>query len=92
MKHRKFRQSIHSKANKALRELLINQRNKLSLTQRDLAEQLNVSRSLIGKIETGDRRLDIIELLEYANHIQIDCDTIISTINKFQEITPPQKV
>ena len=85
MKNKPLRQSIHSEANRALRELLTEQRYKLGLTQRDLAKKLNITHSLIGKIETGDRRLDVIEFLEYAHALEIDTMEIINIIQK----TPP---
>ena len=89
MKLKRLRQSIHSETNKALRDLLTAQRHKLNLSQRDLAEKLGVNHSLIGKVETGDRRLDVVELLEYAHALEIDAMNIISIIQK-TESYPPQ--
>jgi DNA-binding transcriptional regulator YiaG len=60
MENVKFRKSIHSKEHVALRGFWIKQRQNLGLSQRSLADKLNVTYSLIGKIETGDRRLDIV--------------------------------
>ena len=77
----------HSETNKALRDLLTAQRHKLNLSQRDLAEKLGVNHSLIGKIETGDRRLDVVELLEYAHALEIDTMNIINIVRK-QTPTP----
>ena len=90
MKNKRLRQSIHSKANIALRNLLITQRERLQLTQRELAEKLNIGHSLIGKIETGDRRLDIVELLEYAHALEIDTMDIINIIQETQSYPTPQ--
>ena len=90
MKNKRLRQSIHSKANTALRNLLITQRERLQLTQRELAERLNISHSIIGKIETGDRRLDIVELLEYAHALEIDTMDIINIIQETQSYPTPQ--
>jgi len=67
---------------------LTKQRYKLKLTQRELAEKLNINHSLIGKIETGDRRLDIVELLEYAHALEIDTMDIINIIQKTQNYPP----
>ena len=91
MKNKRLRQSIHSEANTVLRNLLIAQRVNLKLTQRELAEKLNIGYSLIGKIETGDRRLDIVELLEYAHALEIDTMDIINIIQETQSYpSPPQ--
>ena len=46
--------------------MLTKARHDLGLTQRDLAEKIGVTYSVIGKIETGDRRLDAIEFYEYT--------------------------
>jgi len=66
MKNTPLRKSIHHKLHRSLRDILIKTRKDLNLSQRDLAEKLNVTYSVIGKIETGDRRLDVIEFYEYA--------------------------
>ena len=61
-----LRKSIHHKLHRNLRDVLIRARKDLNLSQRDLAEKLGVTHSIIGKIETGDRRLDVIEFYEYT--------------------------
>jgi len=66
MKNVKLRKSVHHKIHASLRDVLISARKDLGWTQRDLAEKLGVSHSIIGKIETGDRRLDVIEFYEYT--------------------------
>ncbi len=88
--NKKFRRSVHSKVHQDIRNLFINQRNKLNLTQRDLAKELNITHSIIGKIETGDRRLDVVELLEYANVLEIDTDTILEILRNHQDLPPPR--
>ncbi len=37
-------------------------RLKAGLTQKDLAERLNITQSALSKIERGERRIDIVEL------------------------------
>ena len=66
MSNNPLRKSIHHKLHKNLRDTLIKARKDLHLSQRDLAEKLGVTYSVIGKIETGDRRLDVIEFYEYT--------------------------
>ena len=36
------------------------------MSQRALAERLGVVHSFVGKVETGDRRLDVFEFVEYC--------------------------
>lgn len=72
-----FRTSIHSNTQQQLRLIFKAQREALGLTQRQLAEQMNVIYSLIGKIETGDRRLDVIEFITYCQALQLDpCEVL----------------
>jgi transcriptional regulator with XRE-family HTH domain len=66
MSNNPLRKSIHHKLHRTLRDTLIKARKDLHLSQRDLAEKLGVTYSVIGKIETGDRRLDVIEFYEYT--------------------------
>lgn len=81
MKYAKFRKSVHSSEHKLLHELWISQRKELNLSQQQLADKLNVIYSLIGKIETGDRRLDSIETVEYCRALNIDPCDVIKLIN-----------
>ena len=76
----KFRKSIYSKQHTALHDFWIDRRKELSLSQAELAEKLNVVQSLIGKIETGDRRLDIVEMIDYAKALEVDPHTVIDLI------------
>lgn len=48
--------------NKVLRELLRYLRLTAGLRQEDIAERLRVPQSVISKYESGERRLDILEL------------------------------
>ncbi len=45
-----------------LREELIALRHRRGLTQRELARALRVPRSWVSNIETGDRRIDLVEV------------------------------
>ncbi|MBT3292079.1 MAG: helix-turn-helix transcriptional regulator [Thiotrichales bacterium] len=64
--------SIYSTDGKILRAWLKEKRRGAGLTIRELAERLDVHHSIIGKIETGERRLDVVELIEYSNAIEAD--------------------
>jgi transcriptional regulator with XRE-family HTH domain len=71
MSKNSLRKSIHHKLHAELRDTLIKARRDLGLSQRDLAEQLGITHSIIGKIETGDRRLDVIEFYEYTTALEL---------------------
>lgn len=68
-----LRLSIHAPEHIWLRQLFIQRRLQLGLSQRALAERLNVIHSFIGKVETGDRRLDILEFILYCQALEIIC-------------------
>ena len=82
MKYEKFRKSIHTKEHVSLRELLTKRREELNLTQRDLGERLKVHHTLVGKVETGDRRLDVIELIDYCNGLELDPCVVLTSIKQ----------
>jgi transcriptional regulator with XRE-family HTH domain len=53
--------TIHSRQSECVRKMLVGLRTKVGLTQRQLAEKLNRERSLVGRLELGERRLDMVE-------------------------------
>ncbi len=75
-----LRRSIYSAEHCQLRTIFINRRKELGLSQRALAEQLDVIYSLIGKIETGERRLDVFEFIDYCNALQLSPYEVLETL------------
>ena len=56
--------SIHNKAYQQLLSLLRTKRLDKGITQEELASRLGVGQGIVSKIETHERRLDLIELRE----------------------------
>ena len=54
-----------------MRSWLIEKRKETQLTQRQLAERLEVVHSLVGKVEKGERRLDVIEFRTYCQALGV---------------------
>lgn len=79
---RNLRLSIHSLEHSWLRELFTQQRNQLGLSQRALGQKMGVLASFIGKVETGDRRLDIFEFIEYCKGLELDPIQVLQEIEK----------
>lgn len=72
--------SIYSPEYIWLRQLFIKRREELGLSQRALATRLDVVYSFVGKVETGDRRLDIFEFVAYCEALELDATEIINGI------------
>lgn len=77
-----LRLSIHSIEYIWLRELFLARRLELGLTQRSLAKKMGVIYSFIGKVETGDRRLDVFEFIQYCKGLDLDPIVVIQEIQQ----------
>ena len=77
-----FRKTIHAAEHEQLRLIFRQQRERLGLTQRELASRMGVIYSLIGKIETGDRRLDVIEFIDYCRALELEPSEVLSMLEK----------
>jgi transcriptional regulator with XRE-family HTH domain len=53
--------TIHSHQSESVRKMMVALRTKAGLTQRQLAAKLGRERSLVGRLELGERRLDLVE-------------------------------
>ena len=57
-------------------------RKKRGLTQRDLADKLRVPHCYVGRVETFERRLDIIETIRWLRVLKLSDTEIIEFIKK----------
>lgn len=78
--------SVHTDRYSKFRELLIEYRKNLQLTQTQLAEKLNKPQSFVSKYESGERRLDFIEVLEIAECLNFDACHLINEIEGEEEV------
>jgi len=74
--------SIYKKEYKFFIEVFVEFRNKAGLLQIDLAKKLNVHQSYISKIETGQRRVDFIELREICLHMNTNITEFSKALEK----------
>ena len=47
-------------------------RKKNGLTMRQLAKRLDVHHSWVGRVEVGERRLDVMEFIRYCKAMEVD--------------------
>ena len=73
--------SIHSPQHQKLRELLVAARKKAGLTQAEVAERLNRPQSFVAKYEGGERRLDVVELIQVAQAVDADPARLVRAVS-----------
>ncbi|HAS22652.1 helix-turn-helix transcriptional regulator [Idiomarina loihiensis] len=64
--------TLHSPQHQRLVAWLKKARCDQGLTMRDLAAKLGVPHSFVGKVEQCERRLDLIEFIEYCEALDLD--------------------
>ena len=64
--------TIYSRQSECVRKMLVALRTKARLTQRQLAAKLDRERSLIGRLELGERRLDMVEFFSLCRACEAD--------------------
>lgn len=63
-----------------LTRYLVDARIVACVTQSELAKRLGRPQSFISKIESGDRRLDVIEFLQITTALKVDPEPIIRAV------------
>lgn len=74
--------SIHTPAQLALQNVLRQLRLGAGLRQDDLAERLDKPQSFVSKYESGERRLDLIELRQICAATGV---TLLDLVKRFEE-------
>jgi len=67
-----LRKTLRTRGHQTLIGILVTAREKAGLTQRDLAARLKRPHSFIGRIEAGERRVDVIEFIEIARVLEVE--------------------
>ena len=61
-------------------EILAEARDKTGINQRELSRQLKRPHTYISKVESGERRIDVIEFIEIARALEIDPTKLFSKV------------
>lgn len=77
-----LRKTLRSRGHRLLIELLVSAREEAELTQRDLADRLKRPHSFVGRIEAGERRVDVIEFIEIARVLGADPHKLLGRLMK----------
>ena len=67
-----LRKTLRSRGHRTLIQVLVAARKQAGLTQRDLASRLKRPRVFVGRLEAGERRIDVIEFIEIAKVLDLD--------------------
>lgn len=67
-----LRKTLRTRGHRQLIDILVTARQKAGLTQRELASRLKRPRSLVGRMEAGERRIDVIEFIEISQALGMD--------------------
>ena len=62
--------------------LIIEAREKSGMTQTELAEVLGEYQSFVARLESGQRRLDVIEFIRLAEILNFDANKVITEVRK----------
>lgn len=65
-----------------LQKALIDARHAAGMTQAEVAARLNKPQSFVSKYEMGERKLDIIELIDIAKIFNVETEKIILELTK----------
>lgn len=65
-----------------LLDLLLEERIKLGLLQKDLGKKMGKPQSFVSKVERGERRIDPAEMVDFCSALELDPAQIITEIAK----------
>jgi transcriptional regulator with XRE-family HTH domain len=73
---------LRTSRHKALMAALVAARESTGLSQRELAKRLDRAHSFVGKIESGERQLNVLEFCEYADVLGADPADLLRSVVK----------
>lgn len=74
--------SLRSRRHRRLAELIAGYRETADLKQSEVAEKLGRHQPFLSGIESGQRRVDVIELLDLADAIGFDMHALIDALRE----------
>ncbi|MGJ8596781.1 helix-turn-helix domain-containing protein [Sulfitobacter sp.] len=74
--------SLRSEGHIALIEALIEARKTKGISQAELAELLKCHQSFVARIESGQRRIDVPELVILSRALNADASVLLETVSR----------
>ena len=74
--------SLNSTESEMLAELLRSVRAEAGLTQSEVADRLDLPQSFVSKYESGERRLDLVELQQICRALKISLTDFVRRFEK----------
>ena len=72
--------TLYSPRQKALRDLVKAKRKAAKLTQAELAKKVGLYQSFVADLERGERRLDVVQFLDFAEALGFEPGAVIRKI------------
>lgn len=63
---------------RALIERLTDERKRQGITQEELARRLGLHKQFVSRVELGERRLDVVEFLDYSEALGLNAKDLLS--------------
>lgn len=74
--------TLESARHRALIAMLVKARKKAGITQTELAERLGEHQSFVARLESGQRRVDVIEFLTLADLLGFDPEAEVKRLKE----------
>ena len=71
---------IHEPRYRALIDRLVAERKRLGISQQTLAAMIGMPQQIVSRVETGDRRLDIVEFADVASALNLDAPSLLREV------------
>lgn len=77
--------TLGSKQHQSLIDFLVQQRERLGMTQSELADAIGEYQSFIARLESGQGRVDVIEFLRLAEVLNFDANAVLGDLEKLKD-------
>jgi HTH-type transcriptional regulator/antitoxin HipB len=81
-----MQKTLRSPRHVRLVQLIVDKRKEAGLSQADLAEAIDRYQSVVAAIESGGRRIDVVEFLDLAETIGFDPHEVLSQVMSVRNV------